>query len=739
MSASIARKTNLINVAYDAINHASKLDSDSAMVENCRLLWKDGNQKKAIRNLEGAIAANAFHSYETRLSNAELSMFTEDQQKKYVNAKLAKAKLLLAKWIDRAGQMSSPQLILKYQEAVRLNPHWDKGHYYLGRYYNKMFESEKSVPPEKQSTKYQSGDMAKLVIDNFTRSLGFGSKYYYQTVPKILTLWLGLGQEIHQDQTRGGCPLGREIGQNRERNLDLIQSQIKKYSERIPVYIFYTAFPQLISRIGHSHSGVWELLSHIITRIASAHPQQALWSLLAVSKSTSKEKASRAKNILNKLKQDSGKKTKTETSAGQIKTLINQGEKLTESLLHACEATVDSRAVHVSLGRDLRFNHKLAPCGLVVPIERTITAVIPKLHGSQNVKFHKPFANAQVTIEAFTDDVLVLSSLQRPRKLTVRGSDGQLYGLLCKPKDDLRKDQRLMEFNAMIERSLKRDMEASKRQLYIKTYGVIPLNEECGTIEWVDGLKPMRDIIINSYKQKAVRIDYNEIRILLSEACASMPAGAGVFTDKILPKFPAVLHEWFVDMFAEPEAWYAARMRYARSCAVMSIVGHMLGLGDRHGENVLLEAGSGGVFHVDFNCLFDKGLTFEKPERVPFRLTHNMVDALGPCRVEGPFRKSAEVTLRVLRQHEDTLMTILETFLYDPTADFLGSGKKKRGVPGVPETPQEVLDSVRDKLKGFLSGEQVPLSVEGYVDELIRKATSPRNLAEMYIGWCSFF
>lgn len=59
----------------------------------------------------------------------------------------------------------------------------------------------------------------------------------------------------------------------------------------------------------------------------------------------------------------------------------------------------------------------------------------------------------------------MLSSLQRPRKLTVRGSDGKKYGLLCKPKDDLRKDQRLMEFNTMINRALKKDAETSKRQL----------------------------------------------------------------------------------------------------------------------------------------------------------------------------------------------------------------------------------------------------------------------------------
>lgn len=57
----------------------------------------------------------------------------------------------------------------------------------------------------------------------------------------------------------------------------------------------------------------------------------------------------------------------------------------------------------------------------------------------------------------------------------------------------------------------------------------------------------------------------------------------------------------------------------------MSMVGYVLGyvetlgyvlqnnptknnhrLGDRHGENILFEEGTGGVLHVDFNCLFDK-------------------------------------------------------------------------------------------------------------------------------------
>lgn len=55
------------------------------------------------------------------------------------------------------------------------------------------------------------------------------------------------------------------------------------------------------------------------------------------------------------------------------------------------------------------------------------------------------------------------------------------------------------------------------------------------------------------------------------------------------------------------QTWFTARTGYIRSNAVISITGYILGLGDRHGENILLDSTCGDVVHVDFNCLFNKG------------------------------------------------------------------------------------------------------------------------------------
>jgi serine/threonine-protein kinase ATR len=726
-TARLARQTNNAKSAYDAVLNAYDRGEKGAKLEEARLLWKNGHQRQAISLLDSAIQSGIL----AELDEGSYQTATESSSTQKGNLVKAKALLLLAKWLDASGQSQTKDMTERYQMAARQFQRWERGHYYLGKHYSKLLDAQKALPLDKRSHSFESGEMAKLVIDNTLRSIPFGNKYWHETLPRSLTLWLELGMSCiikapKEDQA---------TFDKRMKSLHACNRQLQKYFDRVSPYVFYPSLSQLISRITHPHPDVWKLLSNILIRIASMHPSQALWSFFAVVKSRDNVRVTRGTEILLKLKDPKNKTLRTESNNVNLGAIITQGQKLCDGLLQACETPVEPRATNVRLGRDLNFNHKLAPCQLVVPVEATLMASSPSMTDVETIRRHKAFTQEKVTIQSFAEEVLVLSSLQRPKKITARGSDGKKYGLLCKPKDDLRKDQRLMEFNGIINRALKRDDKSSKRRLYIKTYAVTPLSEESGTIEWVEGIKPIRDILLSIYNRKGIRPDYGAIKRDLEEACKG-PQKLHIFKDKVLSVFPASMHEWFAETYPEPDAWFAARLRYARSAAVMSMTGHMLGLGDRHGENILLEESTGGVFHVDFNCLFDKGLTFEKPELVPFRLTHNMQDAMGPYGHEGPFRTSSELTMGLLRQERDTLMTVLETFLYDPTTDFVG--KKKRSLAGVPETPSEILESVATKLRGLLRGETVPLSVEGYVDALIQQATSHANLAGMYIGWCSF-
>lgn len=211
-----------------------------------------------------------------------------------------------------------------------------------------------------------------------------------------------------------------------------------------------------------------------------------------------------------------------------------------------------------------------------------------------------------------------------------------------------------------------------------------------------------------------------------------------VFKNVVLPKHPPVFREWFLETFPEPTKWLASRAAYSATTATMSMVGYIVGLGDRHGENILFDELTGECLHVDLNCLFEKGLDFEIPERVPFRLTHNMVDAFGICGVEGSFRKCCEVAMSVLHANRELLMSVLETFLHDPLCEWSRGKNKAVDADGDNLKALKSLATINRKLEGNVNNTRLPLSVPGQVDELINQATSPDNLCQMYIGWAPY-
>ena len=57
-----------------------------------------------------------------------------------------------------------------------------------------------------------------------------------------------------------------------------------------------------------------------------------------------------------------------------------------------------------------------------------------------------------------------MNSLAKPKKMSILGSNGHVYTFLGK-KDDLRKDGRLMDFDSILNKLLKSDSEARRRQL----------------------------------------------------------------------------------------------------------------------------------------------------------------------------------------------------------------------------------------------------------------------------------
>ena len=119
------------------------------------------------------------------------------------------------------------------------------------------------------------------------------------------------------------------------------------------------------------------------------------------------------------------------------------------------------------------------------------------------------------------------------------------------------------------------------------------------------------------------------------------------------------------------EVWLERRTNYTRSLAVMSMVGYILGLGDRHPSNIMLERYTGRIVHIDFGDCFEIAMRREKfPEKIPFRLTRMLVRAMEVSGIEGNFRSTCENTIRVMRESKESLLAIMEAFVYDPLISF---------------------------------------------------------------------
>ncbi|KAK9360773.1 hypothetical protein V1504DRAFT_453911 [Lipomyces starkeyi] len=717
--AKLARKTGIYDQAYSFVLNASKHDSPSVVIEQSRIQWNEGLRRQALKKLETIVMPSSSMSSSSMRGLDALANIPDGQQK---NVSRAKAVLLYAKWFDQANQGSWAKVSRRYEAVIGTCASFESGHYYLGRYYVKILDSQKSLLAQQQNRSYITGEYHMKICESYCNALRTGVKHVYQILPKLVTIWLDFATEEYRHA--GSASEAKDASASRSRNLEQMTALIQDTFNAMPKYMFFAALAQMISRLDIGVK-IAKILMGALVSVALEYPEHALWQVLAISKSKAKERATKGKEIVRMLT------LQAQRRSGQLLGDIKNANHFMECLTHFCGVGFASdRQLDMSTMPELI---KSLPCMLVVPVQSNLTIRWPNKWSSSDD--HMAFTR-KVTIHALSPKVQVMTSLQKPKKISIFGSDGKEYPILCKPNDDLRKDARMMELNGMINLLLEKDRESSKRNLSITTYSVTVLNEEAGLIEWVSDTKTYRDILRVGYAARNIVYTFGEIKKQWDRGQDRLR----YFERKLLAKFPPVLYEWFIEMFPTPTSWLEARTAYARTAAVMSVVGYILGLGDRHCENILLHEGTGRLVHVDFSCLFEKGLDLAVPERVPFRLTQNIVNALGPYGYDGPFRRCCEIALRILRDNEEFVVPVLETFLHDPLFEWRTPSRKTNSSnKGSATSPQDALYRIDCRLRGVVAEESFPLSVEAHVDGLLHEATDNRKLSEMYIGWSPFW
>ncbi|KAJ7247652.1 hypothetical protein B0H12DRAFT_1124902 [Mycena haematopus] len=345
------------------------------------------------------------------------------------------------------------------------------------------------------------------------------------------------------------------------------------------------------------------------------------------------------------------------------------------------------------------------------------------------------------------------------------GSDGARYKQLFKGEgnDDLRQDAVMEQVFTLVNTVLESDRETNRRKLNVRGYTIVPLGAQAGVLEFVVNTTPLQSWLPDAHVRFnkgdwTPQVAYSRM-VKAYEEHGKSANGKPSSPEKQLEKyldmkrhFRPVMRHFFTEKHKNPMAWFAMRLNYIRSVATTSIVGHILGLGDRHSSNILLDTKTGEVVHIDLGIAFDQGKLLNVPERVPFRMTSDIVDGMGAAGTSGVFQRCAEETLRVLREGSEVIMTVLEVFKHDPLHSWTASDMKLKNVQkdadggrfwtggiGIDMTSGTVDEAADRALSGVARKLDKGMSVEYTVNELIAEATDPMRLATIWYGWGAMY
>ena len=374
---------------------------------------------------------------------------------------------MYTRFSEENGSLDSDTIRKNYQKVQKICSKTEQAHFQFAQFTDRLATSIS----ENTGKKEKFWEFLQEVISYYATSLEFGCLNVYQSLPRMISLWLDYGADYFDHACRENQINNSSRSTSINRNISQLNSILIKLNQiisnalqRIPTYLFLTVYPQLVSRICHPEERVFETLSNIIMKVFFLYPSQAIWMLIAVKNSSVELRKNRCKIIMDKAIRQQP----------DLRKFINDSSELAEKLVQLGNLNVETGVTQLSLANCFKPLKRLVESKdfskLLIPSQFQVTLQLPSNESgnnqssggsnssnsssgggllaaqNQNFRTHNPYPLELVYINCFEDNVLVMNSLQKPKKITIRGTDGKLYGFLCKAKDDLRIDYRIMEF-----------------------------------------------------------------------------------------------------------------------------------------------------------------------------------------------------------------------------------------------------------------------------------------------------
>ncbi|KAG5837285.1 hypothetical protein ANANG_G00237680 [Anguilla anguilla] len=412
----------------------------------------------------------------------------------------------------------------------------------------------------------------------------------------------------------------------------------------------------------------------------------------------------------------------------------------------------------------------------------------------------KPLPEYHAKIVGFDERVKVMTSIRKPKRLIIRGDDEQEHPFLVKGGEDLRQDQRIEQLFGIMNTVLSQDSSCSQRNMHLHTYQVVPMTSRIGLIEWIGNTCTLKEFLCSSMTEEEKKnvLRPNEAYDTWLSRKAGKAEGIARYAEaykkvnrndmvtnfrnieRLVPE--DLLRRAFLKMSRTPEAFLFLRSHFSSSHALICISQWVLGIGDRHLNNFMVNMETGGAVGIDFGHAFGSATQFlPVPELMPFRLTRQFLNLMQPMRESGLIQSVMVHSLRAFRADPDLLLNTMDIFVKEPSLDWKNFELKqlKKGGTWVQTVntkeinwyPVQKVNFARRKLEGanpaVITSEELKLgfekeaafrgmqavvlgheehnvrarenadglSVEAQVDCLLDQATDPNVLGRVWIGW----
>ncbi|XP_067888737.1 phosphatidylinositol 3-kinase catalytic subunit type 3 isoform X2 [Heterodontus francisci] len=270
----------------------------------------------------------------------------------------------------------------------------------------------------------------------------------------------------------------------------------------------------------------------------------------------------------------------------------------------------------------------------------------------------------QVKIRGIIPEKATLfKSALMPAKLIFKTEDGGKYPVIFKHGDDLRQDQLILQIISLMDKLLRKE----NLDLKLTPYKVLATSTKHGFMQFIQSV-PVAEVLATE----------GSIQNFFRKHAPSEKGPSGISTEVM--------------------------DTYVKSCAGYCVITYILGVGDRHLDNLLLTK-TGKLFHIDFGYILGRD---PKPLPPPMKLSKEMVEGMGGMQSEQyqEFRKQCYTAFLHLRRYSNLILNLFSLMV-------------DANIPDIALEPDKTVKKVQDKFRLDLSDEEAVHYMQSLIDESV--------------------